>query len=84
MGDQKESKDTLSQCLHQISTQVTPSHLGKMGPCPGVEQETTFVVYRVGLLTTQTKETLFSIPVSPTLLCFIFFITVITLWYYLT
>lgn len=49
------------------------------GGCPGVEQETTFVVYRVGLLTTQTKETFFSIPVSPTLLGFIFLKVVITI-----
>jgi len=47
--------------------------------CPGVQQETTFGVYRVGLLTTQTEETLFSIPVSPTLVGFIFLKAVITL-----
>lgn len=41
-----------------------------------------FGVYRVGLLTTQTKETFFSIPVSPTLLGFIFLKVVITMWYY--
>lgn len=52
-----------------------------VGVYPDVELETTFGVYRVDLLTTHTKETLFSIRVSPTLLGFIFLRA--TIWYYL-
>lgn len=65
--------------LYQISIPV--QHLGKiMGEMvPWCRPGDHFGVYRVGLLTTQTKETFFSIPVSPTLLGFIFLKVVITM-----